>query len=99
VHDVPLATRSPLSIHPNPFNPQTTISFDLPAPSAVTVRIYDVTGRLVTTLASGEVTASGMQSWTWMGRDAQEQDVSSGVYLVRLEAGPFQTSGRMVLIR
>ncbi len=90
---------SRLSIHPNPFNPQTSISFDLPEPSPVIVKIYDLTGRLVQTLASDEVMPAGLQSWAWMGRDALGRSVSSGVYLVRLEAGPVQTTGRMVLVR
>ncbi len=99
VQEIPLAPAALLSIHPNPFNPQTTISFDLPNPSAVTVQIYDLTGRLVQTLASGQVMSAGLQTWTWLGCDTQGRDVSSGVYLVRLEADQFQTTGRMVLVR
>ena len=99
VQEIPLAPAALLSIHPNPFNPQTTISFDLPNSSAITVQIYDLTGRLVQTLASGEVMSAGLQSWTWLGRNAQGRDVSSGIYLVRLEAGQFQATGRMVLVR
>jgi len=92
------AARS-LTIHPNPFNPQTAVSFDLPAAASVNIRIFDLTGRLVKTLASGEVRSAGVQSWNWLGRDNQGRKVSSGVYLVRLEAGQFRTTGRMVLVR
>ncbi len=95
----PVAQNKGLAIQPNPFNPQTIVSFSLPATAAVTVRIYDLTGRLVQTLASGEIMSAGLQSWTWLGRDAQGRNVSSGVYLVRLEAGQFQATGRMVLVR
>lgn len=99
VPDAVQKSESFLSIHPNPFNPQTTISFDLPSPSPVTVRIFDLNGRLVQTLSSSETMSAGMQSWTWMGHDTQGKNASSGVYLVRLEAGQFEANGRMVLIR
>lgn len=88
-----------LSIRPNPFNPQTMVSFNLPVAAPVNIRIYDLTGRLVKTLASGEFMSAGLQSWTWLGRDSQGREVSSGVYLVRLEAGQYRATGRMVLVR
>lgn len=72
--------------YPNPFNPATTINFDLPRASRVTVRIHDVLGREIITLFEGAKTA-GAHSLLWDGRDAAGRIVSSGVYLLRLEAG------------
>lgn len=55
--------------HPNPFTPQTGVAFDLPASAAVTLRIHDVGGRLVRTLAGGETLAAGHHEQPWDGRD------------------------------
>ncbi len=95
----PLVRSKRLSIQPNPFNPQTTVSFVLPKTGPVNIQVYDLTGRLVKTLVSGEIVLAGQKEWTWMGRDNHGRNVSSGVYLLRLEAGPFQATGRMVLVR
>jgi len=84
---------------PNPFNPQTTISFDLPHQANVSLRIYDLTGRLVRTLLSNKVAGSGRNNVVWQGRDEAGRQVSSGVYFCRLEAGRYSESMRMVLVR
>ena len=83
---------------PNPFNPQTTLRYTLPKKGHVTLRIYDINGRLVTTLVNTENVA-GVHTVTWIGRDWQEQEVSSGVYLYRIQFGDQLKSGKMVLIR
>jgi len=72
--------------YPNPFNPLTKINFDLPRTERVLIRIFDVLGREVITLFEGMKTR-GSHSLTWNGRDAAGKIVSSGVYLLRLEAG------------
>jgi hypothetical protein len=64
--------------YPNPFNPETTISFDLPANDHISVKLYDVTGRLVRTMASAQYHA-GQHRLQLNGTG-----LSSGVYLVRL---------------
>jgi hypothetical protein len=78
---------------PNPFNPVTTIPFDLPRDSKVNLKIYDISGRLVTTLISGWRNA-GYHKVTW---DAS--NLVSGVYIYHLEAGDFTASQKMVLMK
>ena len=84
--------------YPNPFNPRTTIHYDLPESGSVRLQVYDLSGRLVTTLVD-EVRALGFHEVTWTGRDASGRSVPSGVYLCRLEAGGKVVHGRMTLVR
>jgi Zn-dependent metalloprotease len=84
--------------YPDPFNPVTTISFDLPAPTDVTLDIFDILGRRVITLVSG-VTAAGHNKIEWKGNDFNGDEVASGVYFYRLRAGEYIESKKMVLIR
>jgi len=69
--------------YPNPFNPSTTIKFALPEAGRVTLRIYSLTGQLVRELVHGDY-ASGRHQVRWDARDAQGQQVASGVYFYRL---------------
>lgn len=68
---------------PNPFNPITTIEFDVNRPSDVSLTVYDVRGRLVRTLWRGAV-EPGLRKVAWDGRDEAGRDVSAGMYMVRL---------------
>ncbi|MBK9304444.1 MAG: T9SS type A sorting domain-containing protein [bacterium] len=70
-------------VHPNPFNPTTTIRFALPAAGSARLAVYDVTGRLVRTLIDGNL-AAGAHEASWDGRDAAGRSAASGVYLARL---------------
>lgn len=70
--------------YPNPFNPNTTISFELPTKSDVELTIYNSAGQLVKTLISDEV-VSGMHQAIWDGKNVSGESVSSGIYLYRLE--------------
>ncbi|MCH8011596.1 MAG: T9SS type A sorting domain-containing protein [Candidatus Marinimicrobia bacterium] len=79
--------------YPNPFNSETTISFDLPEAQQVTVTVYDLTGREVATLTNREYSA-GSHSVIW---DAG--DFGSGVYVYRLNAGSFVSTGKLVLVK
>ena len=85
--------------HPNPFNPQTTISFDLPRQTSVSLRVYDVSGRLVNVLLDGDIAAQGRNEVVWRGRDMAGRVVSAGVYFYRLDAGEFSETKRMVLVK
>jgi len=78
---------------PNPFNPYTTISFETRAPGKVRLRIFDVSGRLVTTLADRAMGA-GLQEVRWDGTTRMGSRVSSGVYFYVLEtpSGVFKNS-------
>ncbi|MFH1278627.1 MAG: C25 family cysteine peptidase [Candidatus Eisenbacteria bacterium] len=83
---------------PNPFNPTTTIHFDLPVRTDVRLSVYEISGRRVTTLASGSMDA-GSHQVVWMGRDDEGRPVSSGVYFYRLEAGEKTLTKKMVLLK
>jgi hypothetical protein len=84
---------------PNPFNPQTTIQYDIPAGGAgVNIAIYDVGGRLVRALVD-EHRAPGTWSVQWNGEDDRGNRVSSGVYFYRMRAGSFVETKKMVLLK
>ncbi|TKJ41072.1 hypothetical protein CEE37_05240 [candidate division LCP-89 bacterium B3_LCP] len=82
-----------MGAYPNPFNPTTNISFALPEGSKVLLNVYDVSGRLMSTLVDGYRNA-GVHEVTF---DAS--DLSSGVYLYSLSAGEFSATGKMVLTK
>ena len=83
---------------PNPFNPITTISYDLPQGGRVKLAIYDVNGRLVKELVSVTQVA-GRYDVVWDGHDDRGQTVASGVYFYRLVAGQFAQTRKMVLLK
>jgi len=78
---------------PNPFNPSTSIQYDLPEDSRVTLVIYDLLGREVKSLVLGEVPA-GYQIIRWNGTDATEKSVASGVYIYRFEVVSLESEQR-----
>ena len=84
---------------PNPFNPMTTISYDLSEPTKVSLRIYDVSGRLIQTLVNGAVVGAGRREAIWRGCDGSGRQVAAGVYFYRLDAGEFSETKRMTLIK
>ena len=84
---------------PNPFNPRTTIGFTLPGRMAVSLRVYDAAGRLVTGLLTGETLPAGRHDAIWNGRDREDRAVPSGVYFYRLDAGASSATGSVVLVR
>jgi hypothetical protein len=79
--------------YPNPFNPATTISYQLRSAGGVTLRVYDVLGREVATLADGYQQAG---SYT---KSFDASRLSSGVYFYRLHAGSFVNTKKMVLAK
>ena len=83
---------------PNPFNPHTTIRYQLPRENEVTLRIYDMAGQLVRTLVERRVEV-GYRTVLWDGRDERGREVASGVYLCRLQAGTFLAVQKMALIK
>jgi hypothetical protein len=84
--------------HPNPFNPITTIRFDLPEARHVNLEVFSLDGRRVATLVNEEL-RPGRLAVTWDGTDASGHPVASGMYIYRLSAGSFQASNRMVLTK
>ena len=83
---------------PNPFNPQTTVSFFLPDESKIRLRVYDLLGRPVRTLA-GERLSAGYHTLTWKGRDEGGRSVAAGVYLLELRAPDFRQVRKLLLLK
>ncbi|MGA7162233.1 MAG: alpha-amylase family glycosyl hydrolase [Bacteroidota bacterium] len=79
--------------YPNPFNPTTTISFDIPSSSFVSLKVFDVLGREVSTLISGALQA-GSYTWQW-----NASVFASGVYFYRLQAGSFVQTKKLVVVK
>jgi photosystem II stability/assembly factor-like uncharacterized protein len=83
-----------LSAYPNPFNGQAEISFELPVPAYVSLAVYDLQGRRVTSLLAGEKRPAGINSLVW---DAA--DLSSGLYFVRLVSGDAEQTIKITLVK
>ncbi|HMB70740.1 MAG TPA: M43 family zinc metalloprotease, partial [bacterium] len=83
---------------PNPFSPVTTIAFDLPVAGNATLRVLDVAGRTVRTLADGTYSA-GRHDVTWNGTDDAAGSVAAGVYFYRLETSAGTETRRMVKMK
>jgi hypothetical protein len=89
---------------PNPFNPTTTITYQLVEDAKVRLEVYDLTGRMVASLLEGEANA-GSHSVMWKGTDQSGNALASGVYLYRFWAQPlsghsaFLTSGKLVMMK
>ena len=97
-----IAAPSRTTLHqntPNPFNPMTTISFDLARDSHVSLKIYDVAGRLVRGLANEKMVAGFGKQVVWNGLDNSGNRVSSGVYFYRLVAGDITATKKMVVMK
>jgi len=92
-----LANRLDANI-PNPFNPRTTIGYAIAHDGAVTLTIYDVSGRKVRVLVNQRQQADTYHV-TWDGTNDAGQSVASGVYFYRLRAGKFIQTRRMVLLK
>ena len=84
---------------PNPFNPSTTLHFQLPEAGPVWLTIHNTSGQIVTTLLHGADLAAGIHSRVWDAHDDRGRPAASGLYLYRLSAGPSIFVGKVVLLR
>jgi len=84
--------------YPNPFNPITTLRYDLPEDGLVNITIYDMMGRVINSLVTSEQ-SSGFKSVKWNATDNFGQPVSAGVYLYQIEAGNFTKTKKMLLLK
>ena len=99
------ATSTPLGLAlktptPNPVSfahGAANISFTLPQKGEATVRLYDLRGRLVATLAEGKVLKAGPHNVRWNGTDAAGTRVRSGIYFVQLRLGNEVATGKLVV--
>jgi hypothetical protein len=87
-----------LANYPNPFNPTTEISFNLPVMSNVRLDVYNIVGQKVTTLVDGPM-QPGPHSVTWNGMSDSGEPIASGMYFYRLEAGNYSESRKMLLLK
>ena len=83
---------------PNPFNPTTSIAFELGSAGHVRLEVFDLRGRRVRSLVSGEM-AAGRHEVVWRGCDDNGRPVSSGIYFSRLTAGGSERIRKMTLVR
>jgi len=84
--------------YPNPFNSETVIRFTLPAASATRLDVYDMSGRLVTTLLNGTI-SGGTHQINWNAMDNAGQMLPSGVYVYRLASGNLTATGKMLFMK
>jgi len=83
---------------PNPFNPTTTISYDLPEQSMIKLTVFDIRGQEVTNLNNG-IKQPGKYEVQWNGMDQAGNQVSTGVYFCRLETGYFSQTIKMLYLK
>lgn len=83
---------------PNPFRASTVISYQISAPMQVTLKVYDLAGSLIRTLAT-EMKPAGFYEMEWQGKDDALQIVPDGIYFYRLMAGDFTATKKMVVLR
>ncbi|HDT12598.1 MAG TPA: T9SS type A sorting domain-containing protein [Candidatus Marinimicrobia bacterium] len=84
--------------YPNPFNPVTNISFDLPVQSKVSLAVYDITGRMVREWEFSDREA-GRHEILWNGTNNFGQQISTGVYILRMKANHFTDTKKMVFMK
>ena len=84
--------------YPNPFNPQTNLSFTLATSGRATLKIYNQKGQLVKTIVDNDL-AKGDYRYVWNGKDNNGHPVASGVYLFRLKSGSYSSTKKMVLMK
>ena len=84
--------------HPNPFNPSTTIEYSLPIRSHVTITIHNLLSQRIKTIVD-ESKSAGRHTVLWNGRDYYGNQVTSGVYFYKIQAGDFARSKKMLLLK
>jgi hypothetical protein len=84
--------------YPNPFNPSTTLRYDVPSKAKVTIQVFDLAGRLVKTLVDEEKSAGSYQI-SWDGKDELGRAVASGVYFARMKAAGYLHTTKMILVK
>ncbi len=96
--DVPVFVNELKGNYPNPFNPETTISFSLAAKSDVRIDVFNILGQKVKTLVSGQMEA-GSHKIVWQGKDQYDHQVGSGVYFYKMKTGRYTSVKKMLLIK
>ncbi|MBI9032647.1 T9SS type A sorting domain-containing protein, partial [bacterium] len=95
---LPVSQALSLSNYPNPFNPETTIQFDIAEESTVKLQIYNIRGQLVKILVNTRLNA-GKHSIVWNGTNENKEKVSSGIYLYKVSSGEENRVNKMILMK
>ena len=84
--------------YPNPFNPVTTLRYDLPKGQLVNITIFNMMGQVVNNLVSSHQTP-GFKSIQWNATNNDGESVSAGVYIYKIQVGEFRQVKKMVLLK
>ena len=84
--------------YPNPFNPVTTLSYDLPEEGHITLSIFDLMGREILQLVNS-VQDEGQKSVQWDATNSFGEPVSAGIYIYKIQAGEWNQTKKMVLLK
>lgn len=85
--------------YPNPFNPSTTIEFDISSPGLVEIAVFNIVGQKIRTLTDKQFSQAGRYKVEWNGRDGLGRLVGSGVYFYRLKAGDVIKTKKMIMVK
>ena len=97
-NNVNVVTTELLGNYPNPFNPETTLSYNLREAGAVTLDIFNIKGQKVKTLIN-ENQSSGNHTVVWNGKDDNNRSVASGVYFYKMRSGTYSSTKKMILMK
>ena len=86
------------SPYPNPFNPSTSISYDIAKTGQIHLAVYDLNGRLIKTLKNGE-TKRGYYSVIWEAKDENSVGVSTGIYFIKLTSISFLETQKVLYLK
>ena len=84
--------------YPNPFNPVTNLSYDLPEDAMVSITIYDMMGKVVASLVNGQQSA-GFKTLQWDATNQSGMPISAGLYIYTIQAGEFNQTRKMILLK
>jgi len=87
-----------LQNYPNPFNSTTSIRYQLPKKSEVSLKVYNILGQEIRTLVD-QVQRVGVYTVNWDGKDTKGSDVASGLYFYRIQIGHFEQTKKLILLR
>ncbi|HNW24669.1 MAG TPA: choice-of-anchor J domain-containing protein, partial [Candidatus Cloacimonas sp.] len=96
--EIPVVATALNNNYPNPFNPETTISYSVKDREPVTIGIYNIKGQLVKTLLKG-IQEPGNHTIVWNGTDENGRSVSSGVYYYKMQAGKYSSTKKMIMMK
>ncbi len=96
--DIQVASPHKVNVYPNPFNPDTSIQFELSQPAVTTVEVYNVRGRKINTILNEKLN-TGTHTCRWDGKDYNGTTASSGIYMIRIRSGSEQWVQRAMLLK